>query len=666
MSGRTYLTHIQGLRGLAIFLIVLFHLMPGICPNGFLGVDVFFVISGYFLLRRAGEENTGFRLLPYLRHKAERILPPYLVTLIAVVPACVILFPADDMLSAAQLLKSCLLGQSNQYLQERAADYFAADTRAMPLMHLWYMGVILQAYLLFGLLSALWERRCASRRARLLSLALIGAVSFAAAHLFAAERFGYFCGSTYYTTLSRLWEFVLGGLLAQLPAPQNPGKSALTAAVALAILLLFSFLPLAHGERYVAIGAFAGAVLIRYGQYGCLRSLLSSRLLTGLGAVSFSLYLVHWPWICFAEYTHLGKGMLPLSTLGIVLGGILLSTLLLYHLVEKPAYPLRRCLLYYVAAASCWVLLTATDGFRTTLHGEANKVCAAISRPDKVAKDSPLRQHTEGLYQRQLLKFRAPSSLLRAIGDTSKPCNFVILGDSHAEDFAAAMNTVGKEEGWHGAYLNSYIVPFWGSDYPTLENPDTAEGHWFDRDKAQALCRWLTRNPELKTVFLVQYWSARYESHRTWDGKTVSGKENIRQARAQQLREMCLALREAGKHVVLVCDCPTISCGFPQREVQRHLLRGVRPDGLDTLCCFRTEYEAENADIHRAMQDSEADGLCDVLHREENFFPPDRLSAYAYPDLLFRDRHHLTEKGALMSISRQRAMLRALLCPASE
>lgn len=567
------------------------------------------------------------------------------------------------MLTAAQLLKACLSGQSNQYLQASAADYFAADTRVMPLMHLWYMGVILQAYLLFGLLSAYWEWQHVSRRARLLSLALIATISFGAAHLFAAEIFGCFCGSSYYTTLSRLWEFILGGTLAQLPPPQRPKLAGLTAAAALAILLLFSFLPLAHGERYVAIGALTGAALIRYGQFGGIRPILSSRLLTGLGAVSFSLYLVHWPWICFAEYTHLSGGMLPLSTLAIVLVGILLSTLLLYLLVEKPKCSLSRCLLCYAAAAAGWVLLTVTDGFRSSLHREANAVCAAISQPDKVAKDSPLRQHTEGLYPRQLLKFRAPSSLLRDIGDTAAPCNFAILGDSHAADFAAAMNTAGKEEGWHGVYLNSYIVPFWGSNYPTLENPDTAEGHWFDRDKAHALCRWLAQHPELKTVFLVQYWSLRYESHRTWDGQTVSGREAVRRARAEQLREMCLALREAGKSVVLVSDTPTIACGFPQREVQRHILRGAKVEGLDSLICSAAVYEKDNADILHTLQDLEEEGLCTVLHREENFFPPDRLSVYSHPELLFRDSHHLTEKGALMSISRQRAELRALLCP---
>ncbi|MCQ2365528.1 MAG: acyltransferase, partial [Akkermansia sp.] len=176
---KTHLSHVVGLRALAIILVVLFHMKASWCPQGFFGVDMFLVISGYFLLAKPLRQAAAFQFLPFVKGKLLRLMPPLCVAIAAALVLVACLQPFGDLCTAAQAALGGLCGVSNILADSRAHDYFAVDTRTDPFMHLWYMGVMFQSLLLFGILFFCWEKAHCSRRCRILSLLFLGGASLA-------------------------------------------------------------------------------------------------------------------------------------------------------------------------------------------------------------------------------------------------------------------------------------------------------------------------------------------------------------------------------------------------------------------------------------------------------------------------------------------------------
>ena len=162
------LPHIDILKGVAIILVVLYHLDRTRFCTGRLGVDIFFAVSGYFLLKDYAlcKDETGFSLGGRLRKRAGRLFPPLAVLLAVTLALSCGLCYYGDTLVAAETGLCALLGAANVYLDYCVGDYFSHEALHNPLVHLWFLSVLMQALLLFGALVSIARHAAAGVAAR--------------------------------------------------------------------------------------------------------------------------------------------------------------------------------------------------------------------------------------------------------------------------------------------------------------------------------------------------------------------------------------------------------------------------------------------------------------------------------------------------------------------
>lgn len=291
-----YRPEIEGMRAIAIMPILLFHLDTALCPGGYVGVDIFFVISGYLITRMIVTQGKSFSLLTFYRRRFFRLFPALLATLAASLAAgWLVLGPYEY----AQLARSAIMavfGVSNFYFLG-AVDYFSSSSLSHPLLHTWSLGVEEQFYLLWPALLIM-----AGRWAYPLWLIAAAAVSLSFSALVLVQPVH--PESVFYMMPFRTFEFAIGAALVN--AERNWGRvpktiNALAGVVAL-VLLAISFASFNEGTRWpgpwTLVPALATAVLIlSSSQGGLLRTALSHRVPCFFGRISYSLYLVHWPLI---------------------------------------------------------------------------------------------------------------------------------------------------------------------------------------------------------------------------------------------------------------------------------------------------------------------------------------------------------------------------------
>mgnify|MGYP003291960076 CR=1 FL=1 len=493
---------------------------------------------------------------------------------------------------------------------------------------------------------------------RVIHLLFIGGASFATSYLYLLHFPYDYASNTYYWTSARLWEFVLGGLLYSSANKASVAVSRIVSTVTLATFFICAFIPMPNSAAGVLLGALCGALLLLFGK-SCWPFLsLENYFFVWLGNISFSLYLIHWPCICYTEYI-IGHALSCYDAAWLII--IILPTAYLFHRgVEKPRYSFAALPIAAVTVACVYKSITTTHGFEHYLHQEVNRAIASSTSDvplPKLPLKSPFWKAASGITPNQYSPHSSPEFLLHELGDTNQKISFVIIGDSHAFDLARGMHLCGIEHEWHGIFLDSYVVPFWGAEFRTP--PSIAPGNFFDEKKAGMVLRWLKHHPEIKTVFIAQYWSNRMKPHKMWDGQNVN--ENILQSRVAQLRQFCRKLNECDKRVVLVTDNPKLSTPSPQRTLSSYLMWHQRKPLPPELSCSRAEYEQLNGLFNEEMDKMENDGLCCVLHRETSFFVADSFVAYAEEKITHRDNHHLSPFGSVLGISHHIEEIQELL-----
>jgi peptidoglycan/LPS O-acetylase OafA/YrhL len=315
---------IQGLRAVAVVLVMLFHVWPRLVPGGYVGVDVFFVISGFLitgLLIREVERTGRLSISNFYARRVRRLLPAATFVLICVGLASPFFLPIirwED--TAAELIASAFYFE-NILLYSKAIDYLAQDEALSPVQHYWSLSIEEQYYIVWPLLIALCALSFQAKRHWQMALLGLGVAIFALslAHSFLLTRAD--PPAAYFATTTRLWEFALGGLIAFLmawarPAPRaadRDGKGAnwrrwtglgltwLGIAGIVAAALLYSNMTPFPGLTAL-LPTLATAALIVGGAtalFGYSSPLLSLRPFQYLGDISYSLYLWHWPLIVF-------------------------------------------------------------------------------------------------------------------------------------------------------------------------------------------------------------------------------------------------------------------------------------------------------------------------------------------------------------------------------
>jgi peptidoglycan/LPS O-acetylase OafA/YrhL len=370
---------IRGLRALAVLSVVLFHVDPAWLPGGFVGVDVFFVISGFIVAHSVhGARDEGFRryFLWFYRRRFLRILPAIYLYVAVAVLAGILFIPTTEATRFIELTGvASLFGASNFALLWKAGDYFAASSEFNTFTHTWSLAVEEQYYLLFPIFSYLVIVRAGSRM-RGWAIALVWAACLASL-LVCAWATGHWRAFAFYMLPTRFWELGIGFLL-RVHGPHLNGRlagratgpvaDALAGLATAALLLAFWFTPSGAFPFPGAIWACT-ATLVLIGCVWLAPGTLAGRLMEWrplmlIGDISYSLYLWHWGVVVLMRWT-IGLDTLPLRLLALAL--MTLLAILSYLLVERPLRYDRRLLAlgtpaFFAVYAAAGVLVAGLSG----------------------------------------------------------------------------------------------------------------------------------------------------------------------------------------------------------------------------------------------------------------------------------------------------------------
>ena len=318
--------HIEVLRGLAVVLVLLYHLrIPG-AGFAYLGVDAFFVISGFLMALLYGDVNSRETILDFYRRRLSRLLPAYFVVLALTILISALVALPHEFWDASRYgyWSAVLLPNIGFWLD---ASYFES-AYFRPMLNFWSLGVELQFYLFFPLI-AICHRRWPTI---VIAVSLLSLLLFVGMSTVSPK-------SAFFLTPCRIWQFMIGFYIARLPRlplPRGTGEAALVLLVGL--ILAASWMPI--GAAWLAIGtALLSGFFISAGLTPKIESSRLSAMMQVLGKYSYSIYLVHFPIIVFVAHEPFAGTNLQLGSAGayvLVLALTAISAVALYHFVESP------------------------------------------------------------------------------------------------------------------------------------------------------------------------------------------------------------------------------------------------------------------------------------------------------------------------------------------
>ena len=473
---------IEGLRAVAVLLVVLYHCGMPLFGGGYVGVDVFFVISGFLitgLLHRELATTGTVSITRFYARRSLRLLPAAtLVTVVTVAAAYRWLPPLRTPGIAADGFWTAIYG-INYRLAAVGTDYLNADAAPSPLQHFWSLAVEEQFYLVWPPLllgTALLATRARVRPARAIGLALATIVTASLAvsiwQTHANSQWAYF------GLHSRAWELGIGALLALAPGVLPRRAAAILSAAGLLAIVTAAlvFTPETPFPGYAALLPVLGTAAVLAGGASSPTPLLSTRPLRAIGRLSYSWYLWHWPALMIVPYA-LGRHPGVPGNLVIAIAALLLA-MLTFALVENPARYLRALrrppsraivagLLVTVLTASVFAttahtrrtvsggspapVLTAADLTPKRLSATLTASLATAAVPenltpplDRAALDRP-RIYDEDCSSRFAdATIRKPCTY----GDTASATTIVLFGDSHAGQWFPALESLARQRHW--------------------------------------------------------------------------------------------------------------------------------------------------------------------------------------------------------------------------
>ncbi len=451
--GTNYRPDIDGLRAVAVLLVMLYHLNVETFSGGFVGVDVFFVISGFLITRLIVDEYRsagGFRLGRFYARRARRILPALFCTVVLAAIGAFLLLPPDRFEHFGGSMLFSVLNFGNVFFWS-GASYFDDAAHTKPLMHLWSLGVEEQFYLIWPLFLVALLRR--SNRTTVIGLLAAAVISFC---LSGWVLLGWEDGqaTAFYHTPFRVFEFGIGALMVWLTTVGARRRGVMEGLLLAGLgLIAYAAVRFTNQTPFPFLNALVpctGAALVIYaGTAPSVGWLLRNRLTVAIGLASYSMYLLHWPLIVlygaytFSEITSVEKIAL-LTTTGA-------GAALMYRFVELP---LRR------GAPSRW------SGRRTFAVAALAALILALPAaaawrqagwewripPERRARSNDQWRSLEFAHCRQT-DARMPAALVTCQNDRGSSSDIIIWGDSHARHLVSGFSDVYPSFNVHVMFL---------------------------------------------------------------------------------------------------------------------------------------------------------------------------------------------------------------------
>ncbi|WEX86343.1 acyltransferase [Sinorhizobium garamanticum] len=643
-----YRRDIDGVRAIAVMSVVLCHAgVPGF-SGGLVGVDVFFVVSGFLIAGILHRELAAgrFSLISFYERRARRILPALFFAIAACLVAGAVLLLPDMFVGLARSALAAIFFSSNIWFWYANADYFAPDADLEPLLHTWSLGVEEQFYIVFPLV--LWWLFRLPRRAMIGAFAGLCLASF----LLSVWASGAYPRANFYLAPTRAWELGLGVLLAvgAFPVCRSArlaqAASLLGLGAILAAVAFFDSTTLLPGLAAV-LPAFGALALLWSGEQ---RITVAGRMLSGsipvaIGLISYSLYLWHWPIIV---YFKLVGGTLEITPQQ-MLAAIVLSLACAYaswRFIETPfrrrapnGFTSRFILASSSAAIAAVAVVAATvnvwEGFPGRLSRDARLAYSGTFDIDGQRDRCGGKTPQEGLCR-----------IGAEAGAASGKNSILLWGDSHAGAIMSGLDVLLERSNKQGA------VAFKGGCPPLLgvERQDKGPDHDCS-DFNAAVMSMLRKRRDSPVVVLSARWSRIVNSDPTGErsgpepqlvrkGGSENGPEQEYALFESALLKTVRAIRSTGRKVIIVDDIPDIGWSVPRVLGLNHFIDAALPP-VPT----RAVIEARTARVNRVLEIADRDaGVQRVSAVPLLCRPVCMVAKNGIP--LYSDEHHLSVFGS--------------------
>ena len=617
-----YRSDIDGLRAVAVLAVVVFHAFPAVIPGGFIGVDIFFVISGFLIstILATSLATGSFSFAGFYARRIKRIFPALLLVMAGTLAfGWFALFP-DELAQLGRHITGGAGFLSNIVLW-REVGYFdrAADTK--PLLHLWSLAIEEQFYIAWPVVLLLaWKCRVSLLATAAVLAALSFAINAGAIHAYPS--------ATFYSPASRAWELLAGAMLACAwlrPAPMLTrvatllSPNAWSALGALLLALGFALITAKHRFPgwYALLPVLGAVMLIGAGPRAWFnRVVLSNRLMVWVGLISYPLYLWHWPLLSFAHIIESGTPA-PQLRAALVALAVLLAWLT-YRLVERPLRLGHGR--YTVAALAALMVLIAAGGAWIARKGGLPQRAAVVENARHQKSLVLVEDVQNAAACKKRYGFDSPYEYCLMARVDQDP-TVILIGDSHAYHVVAGLTkyyaSIGENLLMLGTRKPYWNLPAGDDEFQKITQP---------------MLELALGMPSVKTVV--------FSTHARLGTNTDEERTILAAARDTVRR-----FTQAGKSVILMEDIPVLTFD-PRACIKR---AGIVTTSTRTVCALpRAVADGQSPQNLDLLAQLLRDFPATSLFRTHDLLCDDKL-CWAMKDgtLMYRDTHHLSYEGDL-------------------
>lgn len=439
---------IEGLRAVAILAVMAYHTMPKLFTGGFVGVDVFFVISGFLifgiLLREANEHET-INVAKFFARRGIRLMPAAVTTTTIVLLVGHVLSAPWELRGLINASISALFYFSNLWYQRQAADYLADEQLQGPLLHTWSLSIEEQFYFLAPLILLLLLTRKTGRFQKRVIITLLAAIG--SSLCFASGLVKSNPAAAYFSLPARVWEFALGGLVSLLPTIKHAGHKQINALVVAGLIAIFGSMLCFSSETDIpaaitlipTIGTSVILFAVRDAEPKM--SVLRHTILRWIGRISYGWYLWHWPFIFYAQ-AWLGRANPEVRIVACV--AALVPATLSYQYIELPLRKNRALLEKpWHAIAMCTSIILLAGGLALWSRNWKQISHEGILALEAARNDLP-SIYFNGCH----LSGHAIRQGACTYGSLEADTTIVLFGDSHAAQWFPGLESVSKSRRW--------------------------------------------------------------------------------------------------------------------------------------------------------------------------------------------------------------------------
>ncbi|PHS68203.1 MAG: hypothetical protein COB23_09515 [Methylophaga sp.] len=644
LNFRAYRPEIDGLRALAVIPVILFHMGADWLPGGYIGVDVFFVISGFLITLIILDEykRDTFSFANFWLRRVRRILPVVIaMVLVTLVVGNVVLYGPDINNLGNQGIAS-LLSFANISHWLLAGDYWGQTAESSPFLHTWSLSVEEQFYLFLPLLLVVLLKYLHKQVVFTFSVLV-----FLSMLLFFYGT-QYYSSATFYLLPTRAWELGTGALLAATYF-NNPlrfeNKQFLAIIGFVAVVLSYFFISGENGiSAFLVIPVFSAALIIAFSAEhdGVINRFLSISPIIYVGKISYSLYIWHWPVLVLLKQWYLNRGMEFNILVSIPI--ILVASVLSYHFIEVPTrrnVKFTPYILYiFIASIAISYIVKNKDHTEDTSfynatewHGDLYDVRPMIKDP--LERPKGRMQGIVVITKNQ--EIEAYSDLeayykggIRRLHGTKTP-DIVVLGDSHALMWAKVLDDGAKELGKSISFYSAagqptfFEIPVKKSNPTSIFSSD--ERYAFESAKVSFLEKW-----KPKVVVISTRWS---------DNNDV-----------QEMEDLIQYLGSIGTKVLFIEQPPELF--FGEKNAPKYLsFLGLVPSPKNTKHYVPyIPLEAYQKGLEAVKFITKKYDFCQLITTSDLFLNNDRVLAVDAKDVLYVDDDHLSQQGALKAKAR--------------